>query len=131
MTTPTLTEFLTARFDEDEAVAKRATDGGFGWRLADLAGGNEVWADRDAGGWDAFMIATTATRLNRNPGAKGFDDANHIARHDPARVLAEVEAKRRIVAFAKHLPSVYARCVLEPMALPYADHPDYDEAWRP
>ena len=47
------------------------------------------------------------------------------------RVDREIEAKRRIVAFARHLPSVYARSVMEPMAMPYSDHPDYRDEWRP
>lgn len=64
--------------------AEGATDAGFGWRLADLAGANEVWADRDAAGWDAFMVATTATRLNPNPGARGFADAIWIAAMPPS-----------------------------------------------
>ena len=69
--------------------AEAATDGGFGWRLSDhLAGANEVWADRDAAGHDAFMVATTATRLNPNPGVTGHSDAQHIASWHPAVALA-------------------------------------------
>ncbi|MFE4829970.1 DUF6221 family protein [Streptomyces sp. NPDC056672] len=45
--------------------------------------------------------------------------ALHVALHDPARVLREVEAKRRLLS----------RHVLSPatgdLASPYADHPDY------
>ena len=68
--------------------AEAATDGGFGWRLADLPDANEVWANRDAAGWDAFMVATTATRLNLGPGAQGFADAVHIASWHPLVALA-------------------------------------------
>lgn len=68
--------------------AQAATDGGHGWRLDDLPGANEVWADRDSAGWDAFMVATTATRLNPNPGAAGHADATHIASWHPAVALA-------------------------------------------
>lgn len=72
--------------------AEGATDGGFGWHVTDeLAGANEVWAKRDAGGWDSFMVATTATRLNPNPGAKGHADAAHIASWHPAVALAVAE----------------------------------------
>ena len=65
---------------------------------------------------------------------------------DPARVLAECEAKRRIVA--RHGGEHF--CAIDPpegeawwdcfegdcptmltLALPYAGHPDYDESWRP
>lgn len=65
---------------------------------------------------------------------------------DPARVLAECEAKRRIVALhdGAHECSVYVRgevdncawvergdscSTLRLLALPYADHPDYDPSW--
>jgi hypothetical protein len=62
----------------------------------------------------------------------------------PARVLAECEAKRRIVeawAAADRMAGSYPgtdagiamglELAVEFLALPYADHPDYDEAWRP
>ena len=68
--------------------ATNATYGGHGWRLADLAGANEVWADRDAAGYDAFMVATTATRLNPNPGTRGHDAAAYIATMHPGVGLA-------------------------------------------
>jgi len=66
-----------------------------------------------------------------------------------ARVLAECETKRRIMKTAMTLldegrrdreygspwPGVpldgRAAKILYLLALPYADHPDYDEAWRP
>jgi hypothetical protein len=77
----------------------------------------------------------------------------HIARHDPARVLAEVAAKRRVMARHFTPPSpvrIYAACEgcgydygdisqrydigdcpeLRDMAAVYADHPDYNPAWR-
>src|SRR5690554_4080618 len=55
------------------------------------------------------------------------------------RLLAECEAKRRIVEFlttaveeqdSADVISAYDDAV-RALALPYADHPDYDEAWRP
>lgn len=52
------------------------------------------------------------------------------------RVLAESEAHRLIVkrcdAVEVGFPSYHlAQGVLRALALPYADHPDYNEAWRP
>lgn len=58
------------------------------------------------------------------------------------RVLAECEAKRRIIRAVKRNPNApwdaYAigrddvgREVLRLLALPYADHPDYRPEWRP
>ncbi|MFI7234448.1 DUF6221 family protein [Streptomyces cyaneofuscatus] len=71
-------------------------------------------------------------------------DADHIARHDPARVLREVDAKRRILD--SYLPdaanadeqineewrtgSALADDLLCLLALPYTDHPDYRDDWR-
>jgi hypothetical protein len=63
----------------------------------------------------------------------------------PERMALECEAKRRIVDrcaalvdelddFPNGLVSpraVLARTTLALLALPYADHPDFDEAWRP
>lgn len=45
------------------------------------------------------------------------------------RILAEVEAKRRIVyhEFSNWGESTTLRL----LTLPYSDHPDYDEGWRP
>lgn len=45
----------------------------------------------------------------------------------PERVLREVEAKRRLVGWAE----TKALYVLTALALPYADHPDYRQEWRP
>jgi len=55
----------------------------------------------------------------------------------PQRVLAEVDAKRRRLAElsdaieAGHDSYDLAATLLPYELLPYADHPSYDEAWRP
>jgi hypothetical protein len=71
----------------------------------------------------------------------------HIARHDPARVLAECEAKRRIVEHWKSTvewaedpgcdsPDRYLMVAaglyeaMRHLAEPFADHPDYQPEWR-
>jgi hypothetical protein len=75
------------------------------------------------------------------------ETAAHIARHDPARVLREVEAKRKILAayepvawndFRDSGEPEYAFGWAEGLGLAVralaeaaAAHPDYDEAWRP
>lgn len=48
---------------------------------------------------------------------------------DRARVLAECEAKRRIVEWDE--VQLEEHPVLRFLALPYADHPDYREEWKP
>jgi hypothetical protein len=77
------------------------------------------------------------------------DDRGHPIWAPRSRVLAECEAKRRIVERYRHEADVTARtpasglktpqearsgalgeaCLL--LALPYADHPDYRPEWRP
>lgn len=47
----------------------------------------------------------------------------------PARVRAEREAKRRVLEVARLFGC--EKAVARYLALPYADHPDYREAWRP
>jgi hypothetical protein len=105
----TLTEFLLARIAEDEWVAEGARRTSGGEWLP-------VWLDTP---FDARM-----------------DD--HIARHDPARVLAECEAKRRIVERCTPLSDMQVRRqtralatdVLCALASVYADHPEFQEEWR-
>jgi hypothetical protein len=84
----TITEFLTARLDEDEAVARAASPGP--WHPnAEL---DEVLAMDGITVADGFALSGPQTRAT----------TEHIARHDPARVLADVEAKRRIVERLTH-----------------------------
>lgn len=105
-----ITEFVKARLDEDEWIAQGAarTDDG-----------------RD-GRW-----------LPAHFGADGFDARvdDHIAHHDPARVLLEVAAKRAILALADtgegYAYSVAMECVVVQLAAVYSDHLDYRVEWRP
>jgi hypothetical protein len=110
----TLTDFLLARIAEDEAVARGA--------IADDGGSNEGFANQ----YDR-MVGTYDRPLDWVPRI-GEDAARLIARFAvPARVLAECEAKRRIV----ELISSPGPQALRLLALPYADHPDYLPEWRP
>jgi uncharacterized protein (DUF1800 family) len=125
---PTLDEFLLARIAEDRRMA------------IDAAGA----ADREE--WQAADVATSESSPPHV--------AEHVARHDPARVLAECTAKRRLVlacrdsrfdrAFLGARPHGMADFPLTPrdqhqlaaltlalLALPYAGHHDYRPEWRP
>lgn len=147
-----IVEFLEARIAEDEATAREAA--GF----EDTARRWEVGQDGNAIEPD---VAPTVWAYA----------AQHIARHDPARVLAECEAKRRIVDLHQNWPVLVeaepqmrilhddpldmavsmsqqfawlteqeyrSRFGDEPPTTPmlralasvYADHPDFDLAWR-
>jgi hypothetical protein len=133
-----LTDFLLARIDEDERWARDATRGV--WSIAGeddhrsviAAGGSPVL---NAGGEFCGDLWLDAADL----------DLAHIVRWDPARVLAECEAKRRIVdkcvprveitdmgsADRQFIPGPPDMALLRLLALPYADHPDYRDEWRP
>lgn len=111
----TLTDFLLARIAEDEADARQLE--------VDLERWDHERAVNGADGTQGSVVAATL-----RGGA-----------FDPARVLAECEARRRIVeaferAEANGVDSEmgYGLVVaLELLALPYADHPDYREEWKP
>lgn len=140
-----LVEFLRARLDEDDRAARAATAGP--WRHSSDKHHHEPGTPRfseavfaGAAGKAATCVATTG----ETDDPQSMADAAYIARQDPARVLREVEAKRTILAM--HAPSerteygaqVCSRCsdlspcdTLRLLALPYSDHPDYDESWRP
>ncbi len=70
----------------------------------------------------------------------GEPDWEHIARHGPARVLAEVDAKRRLLDYLVALEDKaldgnwWNLDTDEPaklLALPYADRPGYRDEWNP
>jgi hypothetical protein len=125
--TADLVAFLRARLDEDEQAAR--TLGGVTLD-AYLEGGDDGWAVEGEGGIGAII------------GDRNL--AEHIARHDPTRVLREVEAKRQIIdEFERHEAVLRMKTLVEParseaaakrdalllvlrlLALSYADHPDY------
>jgi predicted Zn-ribbon and HTH transcriptional regulator len=79
-------------------------------------------------------------------------NAEHMARHDPARVLREVEAKRRVLARHHEESHVYGQICrgcgfegdnedprnfideceeLRDLASVWSDHPDYRTEWSP
>jgi len=153
----TIVEFLLQRIAEDEAVARAASPGVWveGVKRAGRPGhwqGIEAYSvivNRGGGGVDIDDIDDVAD-------SKARTDVIHIARHDPARVLAEVEAKRRIVEGLDKSPCVpcalgdecfhhNARAsgiarqrfldpvteqVLSSLASIYSDSPEYREEWR-
>lgn len=86
-------EFLTARYDEHEQTAKSAmwTDEAGVWRVFHGTERYErQWVVEDALG---AGVAIVQAEDSDNEGI-----SQHIARHDPASVLAEVESKRAILA---------------------------------
>lgn len=87
--------FIEARLAEDEAVARKAAG------LVGVGAEARYYTD-----WsydrEQFRVTTDGTSWIN---AKDTGDAcgEHIARHDPARVLREIAAKRRVLA--RHHPA--------------------------
>ena len=144
-----LVEFLSARIAEDEAVARTAGEPPWDeWRYDD---GGEVYHAETRRRAPNMRYPNGVTNDTEGLSPAVTEDVGpHIARHDPARVLAECRAKRRIVeAFAdaeravatydhdNPIPAYWQEwgnrhalaSVLESLAQPYADHADYDPAW--
>ncbi|WP_137991242.1 DUF6221 family protein [Streptomyces vilmorinianum] len=142
-----LVQFLHARLDDDERVARRV----FGsWR--------EI-------GETGVIVTSDGQHAEECANGNWTGIADHITRHDAARVLREVDAKRRIIEpygialkerealrvemrkllgndhdrFAKlhreesELIETATRLkpVIKLLALPYAEHPGYRDEWRP
>lgn len=138
-----LVEFLRARVADDEAGV-RALTVPHEWHTG--PGDDPEWTDEElVCMWPPeFHTPYERDKHWRGLTVPGPALAAHIARHDPARVLREVEAKRRLVALHDR-PN--HQCVTEDgptqwhaadpcatlrlLALPYATHPDYRPEWAP
>lgn len=116
-----IVEFLSARLDEDEEVARTAAAGS-----DDPGSRAPIWTSLRSG----------------QPGVCDHGPRGSVEMQ-PASVLAEVAAKREMVryylllceqgeqvaVFGYHATGLmYA---IRQVAAVYADHPDYDESWRP
>jgi hypothetical protein len=136
----TLIKFLLARIAEDEAVAQAAirdepvvADWVDGHPL--MASDDGRWFSEPGDGYGSERVEGLGITIY-DEGGHSSAQATHIARHNPARVLAECEAKRRIVEavdawwwddWAKRTYDA----VLRHLAEVYGDHPDYRDEWRP
>lgn len=141
-----LVEFLRARLEEDEAIARKACEyAEASWKLDEELGETVLW----------WPPEPRVAEMERQKGLPVVSDqwrgqtigsriAPHVARHDPARVLREVTAKRAIVddlaneihwgarSSLDYQDAVDAfKRMLKRLALPYVDHRDYRKEWRP
>lgn len=125
----TIVEFLEARITEDEDAARMAGDLEASVMRDPLA---LVISDRGAG-------ERSAIGPNNALEVRWL---HHASKHMPGRILAECEAKRRIVHISKYAADrvppkndgyaeARARETLRLLAMPYADHPDYNPDWTP
>ena len=151
-----LVTWLRAQLDEDERIAREAVRyADATWRL-DSVDNVAVSSVLTAAGEQEAPI--TADRWRR-PMVESAGVVAHVAAHDPARVLREVDAKRQwlealigeshatlrpggsteIYCGADYGTSESCECgrddrvsqYLRLLALPYADRPGYREEWRP
>lgn len=125
-----LVQWLTAQLDADERIARAATP--------------SPWVDQggyvtDVGpdGLPRVQVTDYGTQDGEpeedNP--RGRADSAHITRHDPARVLREIEAKRRTLLrcgeeMFSGIPRLvhFAKQTVREMAAVYEDRPGYEAA---
>lgn len=134
-----LVEFLLARIGEDEQIAHRA--GGRTWMTGSQTQGRiDPYSSADG----LVTIEGSHVCLAERPTPTDQDGqvctvlpfdtrrSFHIANFDPARVLAECESKRQLLRHVTLADIGYGPMVkaLQLLALPYADHPQFQEAWR-
>ncbi|NJP93920.1 hypothetical protein HCN51_31550 [Nonomuraea sp. FMUSA5-5] len=131
-----LVMFLRARLDEDEQEALAASPGP--WKAN--AEQDEVLAVDDIEVATGFALSGEQLRAT----------VRHIVRHDPPRALREVASKRRIIdreveraregwrrRLEEHRMTFdewaghFRWETLDLLAAAYADHPEYQEQWRP
>lgn len=121
---PGLVDFLLARIAEEESVARAAVR-----RIEHSSPGRWYWSNA---GEAVFLDETSVPVVWGDEQSRPA--GRHIVRHDPARVLADCEVKRRILELAgvkeTERPGILGP-VAALLASSYADHPDYSEQWRP
>lgn len=137
-----LAAFLTARYDEAEALARAMPlDAQHPWDQSENLVGTLQWVSVCAVEPNARGIRLDLGRI------KDRDVAAFIVANHPRRVLADIAAKRSIVALYRDLrewrlkvghdetaESWGARTkldfVCQLLAASFASHPDFDPAWR-
>ena len=127
--------FAEARLDEDEEVALAAGDDDTArsWTSFDIGGYPVIGAGVDDG-WGVTVVG---------PPASSEVQARHIALHDPARALREVEAGRRILGRHWNCGTGGGWCDepgltrwspcpdMADLLTRWADHPAYGQEWKP
>jgi hypothetical protein len=146
----TIDEFFAARLDELEALARRAIESDLNqWGVS----GFEIrYVSPDSLRGDG-LGASVAMTVSAKPAA-------HIAQHDPAYVLADVAAKRKIIEHHKLVPGEHryrGRPAMNPkdprgcnvchehdgivisagpcltlrlLVQPFSEHPDFSPEWK-
>jgi hypothetical protein len=136
-----LAAFIEARLDEDEAAAMAWKVPSWGedaseWKAVGARlvrydnGCTEGFTAIDVSGRPAMFAEAIQVRWDTNG-----ERVAHITRHDPARVLREVAAKRAILPahgrdnFGCQSCQGDQRCPIPFLAAIWSDHPDYRAEW--
>ncbi|MFC5183523.1 DUF6221 family protein [Actinomadura harenae] len=138
-----LVEFLRARIAKDEQIARAGS--GAAWRPSPPG---SISLDGPAGASAADRAADGAGAAPGRPGfvaqAENESYAEHIARHDPARALRDVAAKRLVLdeyvkaewllssghrGEAAEAAQAVRLTTLRALASTYSDHPAYRPEW--
>ncbi|MGW3025843.1 DUF6221 family protein [Streptomyces sp. NPDC001221] len=131
-----LVRWLDEQLAEDERIAQAAPLGPWS-----MDGAGSI-VDADGERVVPSVGGTLNGRVSRWPEGPA---AAQILGHDPARVLREIDAKRRLLAIHRpYVPEPDQAClgcaggimftscpVVRLLALPYADRPGYRDDWRP
>jgi Family of unknown function (DUF6221) len=151
-----LVQWLGVQLDEDERIALKSVEQAIvnlagadaasvaNWHVAERPATGTFVATRDQWGRAAEIVPTY-----------GGAHAAHIAEHDPARVLREIESKRRLIKliflYEAKIDGEWGCChaadqieaglceeiqpddveALRLLALPYSDRPGYRAEWAP
>jgi hypothetical protein len=134
---PDLVEFLTTRLNEEQRLAEWAAKPHLG---PQEPGDTAVWqveewvpSEHEEGAVPAAIWVTDRSEMGIGQMRPDRGIAAHIAYWDPARVLADIAAKRAIVEVCTvelRMGCSTAWSVLLRLAAPYTEHPDFDPAWR-
>jgi len=134
-----LADFNDARLDDDERIAQTAAalqdDPEHGWGIVDDS---------------SYAVPSKRRTISPHIGLTHEPEAaEHIVRFNPARMLAEIQAKRTLIANWRELilridaepdPEKRDRLALtrhgldqaaHQFAAVHTNHPDYTESWRP
>ncbi|MBX6371519.1 MAG: hypothetical protein IRZ02_04600 [Acidothermus sp.] len=130
-----LVEWLLLQIAEDEMKARTAGGQAWRWKVLDQPTQRDALVRADgtvcADSWGADRQET---------GFRGAEAKMFIERFGPDRILADCEAKRRMLARLQTLARAWwtttraadeARSIIREMAVPYAGRPGYRDEWRP
>ena len=136
-----IVEFVAAQLDREYRDAQLISSGGYRpqrWEVS-ARGGEWPFADymSEIIAHDQINTETWDQPHEQHRMALVDDGRNqdeHIARYDPERICAEIEAKRRLLALAAELEAVDrwsdAETIHRALAAPYADRPGFRPGWR-